>query len=518
MSNVALLDLARNIVAKHQRDDDDCAPLVIPTIHDSVDVDHEALEAIVARYGGVYLRCDDAAVSEHRARGPINQTIADHLKQLCAARNMPIQVLERNENVIVTAEGYGEPTGSLPMVLRVLATLASFELNTPLVVLSYPLRGLDEVRAALLWEAMLAPSYFIPPKLRTFVPIAGGDVDVATHCNRVEGAVRLVVRDGEMIERGTPLLLSDSFHMILGRIDQPLVLFLGAGASANCNLPQGNRVRDQALSTLTQKSVGSPDIVSAFRRWLADHGRWMTDEQHLPLEVFERNLTLERVLREEFYALSGRPKSDSVTVKRMKRDCTVALDRYPEGRQALWKLAELLPRLVIATVKFDQLIEVGMDVEHTVLVGKDDFVKSRDLVVGRLRGDAVPLPILKLHGSIDDVDSLVADINATSRGLRSEMSATLDAMLSASPYLSWVWVGCSMRDADIGTWLAGKSGERDLQEWWVDPLPPKSVSAYAEKRRLAEWARMDQSLRDRQITETSDRFLSGLAAFVAGLA
>jgi hypothetical protein len=517
MSDVALLELTRSIVLRHQRTEDDEAVAVLPTVHDAVDIDHDALSAIASRYGGTYLRCDDSAPEPHHARSPINHTIAEHLKQLCAARNMPITISEQDSRVVVTANDYAEPTGSLPVVLRVLATLASAELDVPLAVLSYPLDGLDDVRAALLWEATMAPGHFAPSHLRTFVPIAGGDVDVPVHCNRQEGSVRLVVRDGELIERGTPRLLSASLQMIMSDPDRPLVLFLGAGASASCNIPNGNRVRDQALASLTQKPLSSADLVPAFRQWLADHDRWMNDERDLPHEVFERNLTLERVLREEFYALSGRPRTESTTVQRMQRDCASALDRQPEGRQALWKLAAELPRLVIATVNFDQLIEDGMDAEHIVVIGQDSFAENHDLVVNRLRGASSCVPILKIHGSIDDPDSLVADITTTSRGLPVSIAATLDAMLSTAPYLTWVWIGCSMRDADLGTWLAGKSGKTELQEWWVDPLPPKSLNAYAQKRRHGEWAQMDQGLRDRVITETSDRFLAGLVSHVTQL-
>ena len=76
-----------------------------------------------------------------------------------------------------------------------------------------------------------------------------------------------------------------------------------------------------------------------------------------------------------------------------------------------------------------------------------------------------------------------------------------------------------MRDADIGQWLKSKDGGpgKDLQEWWVDPLPPNSVRVYAQERRIKEWAQMDLSLRDRVITETSDRFLSKLLAHVERL-
>lgn len=511
MRDCALLDLARKIVHEHQRENSDESVLVIPAIHDAIDLDHASLEAIAARYDGEYIRCDDMATPPYEAHGPINETMARYLVQLCASRNLAISIDERDGRVIAVSDEKGEATGSLPMILRVLAVLASADMNKSLVILSYSLDGLDEVRAALLWEATLTPGYLAPPLLRTFVPIAAGDVDVARHCNRTEGAVRLVVRGGELIERGASILLSDCLPMILSDVNDPIILFLGAGASASCNMPQGNYLRDQALASLTQKPMGSPELVSSFRRWLTNHDRWLVDEDTLPADVFERNLTLERVLREEFYSLGGKPRDKSFTVQRLVNSCERALDRLPEGRKALWKLAEILPRLVIATVNFDQLIEVGIRVDHCVIVGKDKFAEHRNLIVDRVRDGGGPVPILKLHGSIDDPGSLVADITATTRGLPAEIVGTLDTVLNAGGYLTWVWIGCSMRDADIGAWLAGKSGITDMQEWWVDPLPPRSVSAYAEMNRLMEWAQLPQKLRDRQITETSDRFLSALA-------
>lgn len=508
MADVALLELTRSIVLHHQRQSDGGVQ-VLPTVHDAVDPDHEALDAIVSRYGGRYIRCDDAAPEWTPPRGPLNTPLAVHITELCSSRNLPITISDEGGPVVVTADDYAEATGSLVAVLRVLATLVSSEIDVPLAVVSYPLEGLDEVRAPLLWEASLAPAIFAPPQLRTLVPVAAGSVDVPAHCNRQEGSVRLVLRDGEVVERAVDRLLSHGLTRIVDGIDRPLVLFLGAGASAGSGIPQGNRGRDAALAALTQRSIGSSDLIPAFRQWLADHDRWMSDEADLPPELFERNLTLERVLREEFYSLSGRSRAESSTLQRMQRDCEAALDRQPEGRKALWDLAMELPRLVIATVNFDQLIEDGMMADHKVIVGPEQFREHRGLVLQRLRGETSTIPVLKLHGSIDQVESLVADINTTNRGLPGEIAATLDAMLSETSYLTWVWVGCSMRDADLGAWLAGKNGgpSADLQEWWVDPLPPRTVTAYARLRRVKEWAQMDQTLKDRQITETSDRFL-----------
>lgn len=169
---------------------------------------------------------------------------------------------------------------------------------------------------------------------------------------------------------------------------------------------------------------------------------------------------------------------------------------------------------MIATVNFDQQIEVGMTTDNLVIVSRDDFHRYRDTVIARLNGERTAVPILKLHGSIDNFDSLVADLRSTMRGLPTEMTAMLDSIVSTAGYVPWVWIGCSMRDADLGSWLAGKSGLRELMEWWVDPLPPLSVYAYAKKWRDKDWAEIDQTLRERQITEVSDRFLVALIEHV----
>jgi hypothetical protein len=266
-----------------------------------------------------------------------------------------------------------------------------------------------------------------------------------------------------------------------------------------------------------RKPVGSPELVRLFRDWISEHDRWMVGEQDQPLDNFARTLTLERVLREEFFRLGGRPRVQSPTIARLVADCATALDRQPPGRQAIWRLPWLLRRLVVATVNFDQLVEDGMDYPHRVISTMADFSDARSLVLSRLRGESDCVPILKLHGSIEDADSLVADIATTSRGLPGSISALLDDMLHTDPPLTWIWVGCSMRDVDVNSWLAGKDGVQDLQEWWVDPLPPRSVFEYAKPRRIREWTAIEQDLTYRQITETADRFLAELASNAARL-
>jgi hypothetical protein len=73
-----------------------------------------------------------------------------------------------------------------------------------------------------------------------------------------------------------------------------------------------------------------------------------------------------------------------------------------------------------------------------------------------------------------------------------------------------VWVGCSMRDFDLRIWLGNQDGARELNEWWVDPLPSQALFDYARYLRDGQWAALDDTLADRLITETADVFLKRL--------
>jgi hypothetical protein len=243
----------------------------------------------------------------------------------------------------------------------------------------------------------------------------------------------------------------------------------------------------------------------------------MAEERDIQAARFERSLTLERVLREEFFALNGRPRSESSTYIRIASDCEKALDRTPPGRKAVWELPALLPRLVIATVNFDELIEDGMTAEHRVVVGESQFGESADLVRARLRGETTCVPILKIHGTVREPDSMVANINDTSRGLPRAVEQVLDTITEDGQSVLWLWVGCSMRDHDLRQWLTKQEASL-LNEYWVDPLPPVSVKHYAQDVRRKQWAVLEQDLGYRQITESSDFFLPALVAHAQALA
>jgi hypothetical protein len=123
--------------------------------------------------------------------------------------------------------------------------------------------------------------------------------------------------------------------------------------------------------------------------------------------------------------------------------------------------------------------------------------------------------VLKLHGTISNPLSLIGSIDDTAAGLRDEVRTVLDTILSIERPTTWIWVGCSMRDRDVNAWLGGL-GVRDLDEWWVDPLPGAPLDQFIENHRRAAWAaNHGRQLSDRLIIDNADTFLRLLAAHCA---
>jgi hypothetical protein len=432
--------------------------------------------------------------------------LARQLEALAHTRGIDVEISEVDSRIVVTVDGSSELTGGAAILGQVFSLLSG-SLSSGLVVYSYTLAELDEARAALIWEAATAVASFPPPELKTLAPIASGAVDVERHCNVREGAVRLVVRNDELIRRQARRDPDARANRVLLSVDDPIVLFLGAGASASARIPQGNWLRDVSLANLTGLPNTSDELVAAFWQYLEDRPtRFLVDEATQTLEQFERGLTLERALREEFHQLSGRPRSEAPTVGLIADYCARALDRNPRGREAIHELAAVLPRLIIGTVNFDQLIESDMTIAHEVFASIEDFARAPDLIAARLRGESDVVPVMKVHGTIEAPDTIVADIDKTSRGLPREVVEALNAIVDNVERVTWVWVGCSMRDLDLRQWLGSVQASK-VVEYWVDPLPPKSVADYAWALRRIEWATSGEQLEDRQITESSDIFL-----------
>lgn len=482
--------------------------LALPIVHDALGPEEDVLQAMASAFDGTYIPAQGRPAG---AEGPLNRALARVARTSFERERLPLTIEESNGRIVASFDDHPSPTGGLETALRLVEVLVSGEIDRDLAIVSYPLSGLDSAVAGVLWELCgLAVLNNPPSSLRLFAPIAIGEVDVDRHC-LPNNPVRLAVQQKRLIQRGDAHDLEDALRTLLLNRNQPIVLFLGAGASASAGIRMGDSIRDEALQHLVGPHPTPERRVEAFREYLESKGRWRIGERDLPVSQFASQLTLERVLREAFHRLGGRSRDLLPIIDRLKRECATALNRTPPGRRALWSMIDKLPRLVVATVNFDQLVEVGLAAPHETIVTPDKFEQNIGLITDRVCGRTDTLPILKLHGSIEDSQTLVVDIDTTELGLPPKITSALDSLVdTVDGALTWVWIGCSMRDADLRLWLGTKGAVEDLHEWWVDPLPSESLFAYARAVREAQWAGKDPRLRDRLVTETSDVFLERL--------
>lgn len=167
------------------------------------------------------------------------------------------------------------------------------------------------------------------------------------------------------------------------------------------------------------------------------------------------------------------------------------------------------------TVNFDELIETGLSATHQVFVEASEYPDAIALIDERLNGRPAPVPILKLHGTATDSETMIANIDETEYGLADEVRAALTRLTVAGP-VTWVWVGCSMRDRDVSAWLGGL-GADVLDDWWVDPMPGSSLDEFVAGQRRAYWDTFGRRLDDRLIIAGADVFLSELLAHARAL-
>jgi hypothetical protein len=369
----------------------------------------------------------------------------------------------------------------------------------------------DPLRGELLWQMLtIEPEDLALSPHQTVVAIFGTVIDPDDDYAR-QPQVQVVVRPDGLLRR--PVQQLEAAVRTISSVSRPLVLFLGAGASATSGILLGNAYRDRALRALLAQDdrVSVPELEDLFFDWCHDRDRFLPNESD-DRALFRRTLTLERVLRETFQTLGPQPRTASSIIREISEDCATALGWMRPGRRAVRNLIEQLKgRLVIVTVNFDQLIEHELGAPHRVFSSTEGFRDNLDELAAYLRGDeGSPVPILKLHGTIEQPDSLIATVDVTSAGFNVDVRAALQMLVSATATpLTWVWIGCSMRDRDLNDWLRGL-GQDVLDEWWIDPLPSSSLYAYFDELRRSHWTQNGRRLVDRLVIDSGDRFLDEL--------
>jgi hypothetical protein len=140
-----------------------------------------------------------------------------------------------------------------------------------------------------------------------------------------------------------------------------------------------------------------------------------------------------------------------------------------------------------------------------VFVTREKFEDFPSYLDRYMAGDDIKPPLLKLHGTIEQRESIVATVGQAAGGLMPERRDALLALARRKP--RWVYVGYSMRDPDITAVLGFDEFQDGVTETWVSPIGAPSAREFVAGKRRSRIDFMAQS-----ITQSSDSFLSLLAA------
>lgn len=420
-------------------------------------------------------------------------------------------MIDAKYQVLTSADPDPGPASSDDPVLAVARALCSERLlSHRFGVLIYDETGLDASQRIPLWELSEHLQGPAPQNLRTLVMLVRAFVQIPRHTQQQSG-FRWALSDGKLLRRydwsGTKVRVND----ILGSEAPFIVLFLGAGFSASSGLALGNHLRDRAIERMQLADAGasSEQLARAFYHWVNANGRLLPSEELPELSDLASRLTLERVLREEYLSFSG---EDPPTLREFKVECDRALTRMGGAPLSLARLIASGRKVVTCTVNFDELVETAIGPDNVqVFSSDDDFAHAKTHLEDYLANRSSRAPLWKLHGTIGDLRTCIANDAVTLMGLSNPKERALYALLDhSSTPIPWIYIGASMRDTDLNPILGRIEFARNLREYWVLPHSIPTVEDFAHAYRTERW-KGQRGYDERIITETADTFLTALA-------
>lgn len=526
----SVLTMLRSIIREHETGSGSARLHVIPCLTDDLIGCIDVVAATTRNAGGVVLNTSTTrSVGESPGesedfRGPV---VGDPTPGWMASLQAALRItrLAGQMDVVVTRAvdrvdaSYVPAPGSVTVdvgdpgdvVLAVARALCSTRLhNHELATLIYDEAELDADQRAALWALSQHLEGKTTATLRTLVVLVRASVQVPAHTGPQTG-FRWALQAGELTHRNDPTSNQALINTIVDSNAPFVGLFLGAGFSASSGLRLGNELRDRAIERLgiAPPASSSVDLAIAFYRWVSGNGRLLPSEDGGRIPDLIGQLTLERVLREEYLSFSG---EDPKTLRDFKVECDKALTHVGGAPRSLARLLSSGRKFVVCTVNFDELIEhtAGRD-NVRVFSNETDFMGAPEHLKAYLEGAEPRPPVWKLHGTISDISSCIANDAVTLVGLSEAKEAALGALLSFDgARIPWVYVGASMRDTDLTPVLGRADFARALREYFVLPFSTPSVETFVHQHREERW-RGERGYLERLITETADTFLTALA-------
>lgn len=511
----ALFELGRWIVRDHEASTAGRIK-VVPVVVDSLEDTRPILEALAAVCEGRLFDTTDPAL-----RRPVEASGEAVLRAAVEkafsgdpARDIALSI----GGGIVDASFRSAPEGSASpgqeVILSVVRAVLHKDLNAfPLSIVAFRETLIDLTFRHALWGLINDHLRDMPnPTLRTLVVVAESAIEVDVHCGARTGFRFAIDANRFLMRQGIDDLRAKA--NALAKFRKPFVVFLGAGFSASSHMPLGNKVRDDAIKDLlaldAEEPLTSAQLAEKFHSWVSEKSEWMTlAERSLAPEVYIQNLTLEQVIRAE-----RKVHGESPTLKAFKVHHDNVLSRPGSAVLDLCAMLEAGDhRPVIVTVNFDQLLETHCECPLRVFSTDLEFGDAADYVRGYLRNAEADIPLLKVHGTINDPESCVVSTEQTEQGVgQSKLDAIRALKGTRSNQMMWLYVGTSMRDLDLQRVLREEDFARGVDERWVDPFLSEGVEQFAQDR-VGHWKGTKlRSIEDRLMTQTADAFFSAVRA------
>jgi hypothetical protein len=493
---------------------------IVPVLVEDHRVHLDLLKAAFRHADGVLLDADEARV----ANGVDDPTLAGIVNQVVrlpgSSGDIELRMV-RGANGGFSAELIGATDDATNPAFRTVCGVVNALFDDSLRSKSLAAVAYDETTLGadvkqVLWSLMTSQ---LEPlalgQVNTLVVLVGvSRADYSRHCSGAVSARFLL--DGAGLRR-RPTWQTDqlAIRRSLSRLDGHAMLFLGAGFSASSDLPLGNELRDYSLSGLVDDIGSYPERAERLRQLVADHERWLDDEERLlSAEAFASRLTLERVLREERRLRP--PPATMPTLEYFAGENARARDRRGPAVRSLGELLnapERLPRLVIVTVNFDTLVESVASDAVRVFATDEEF-QSCPAYLAQYLTSGGRIPLLKLHGTIERPESIVASVDQTMAGLAPGRRAALEYVRDfGTPPVPVIYVGYSMRDLDLRPMLAEHAFARGFDETWVSPFPDPAVYSFCREWRKTSWETAPaRGLQERQIGQTADAYFDELVS------
>jgi len=520
----AVVDIAGRMVALAGRAPYGPAPQVTPVRVNDLDLAIDILVPVLRHLGGTVVDVPRTAAEgsadtqSNPGQEAVIRAALEHAGST-GARQLVFADDEHGRRRAFWAEEHaaGATSPSSHMLLGLATATIDKRLADPgaLAVVVYDEAHLDPIERPLAWDYA---TRVMPQRIAgapSHVVVVVGAERAADYQLRGDPSLRWSVDGLRVAERN---LASTNRHLtqrLVATSGTQIVLFLAAGFSSSMGMPLGDKMRNFALRRLLPDRSGLPDdrLPEEFYALVGDQVQLLEFEKHREVSELARDLTFERVLREELQVFQ--PSPTLAELGRLEDEALAA-----PARGAVRHLHSILSgtrKLILITVNFDRLIENGQEDKVEVFADDTSFSNCVDYLDRYLAGaaDATKVPLLKLHGSFADQETLIASIEQTLTGLTTEKAESLDRACrqTGAARVPFIYVGSSMRDLDIGPHLAQPRFAKELDEHWVMPLPADSVRDFVERHRVQPWrnAGAGASFEQRIITWTADEFLELLA-------